>query len=48
MLGKRRNSNFQNNKTIGEIMLSILIPIYQENCVNLVNDLLLQAKELSC
>jgi glycosyltransferase involved in cell wall biosynthesis len=29
-------------------MLSILIPIYQENCVNLINDLLLQAKELSC
>ncbi len=29
-------------------MLSILIPIYQENCVNLVNDLVKQAKELSC
>lgn len=29
-------------------MLSILIPIYQENCVNLVTDLVFQAKELSC
>ena len=29
-------------------MLSILIPIYQENCVNLVNDLVKQTKELSC
>ncbi len=29
-------------------MLSILIPIYQENCVNLVTDLVKQAKELSC
>lgn len=29
-------------------MLSILIPIYQENCVNLVNDLQSQAKDLGC
>lgn len=29
-------------------MLSILIPIYQENCVNLVTDLVNQANELSC
>ncbi len=29
-------------------MLSILIPIYQENCVNLVNDLSKQAKDLNC
>jgi glycosyltransferase involved in cell wall biosynthesis len=29
-------------------MLSILIPIYQENCVNLVNDLQNQAKDLGC
>lgn len=28
-------------------MLSILIPIYEENCVNLISDLLNQAKELS-
>lgn len=29
-------------------MLSILIPIYQENCVNLVTDLQNQAKDLNC
>ena len=29
-------------------MLSILIPIYQENCVNLVTDLVNQANKLSC
>ena len=30
------------------MMLSILIPIYNENCVNLVSDLLIQAKALAC
>ncbi len=29
-------------------MLSILIPIYQENCVKLINDLIKQAENLSC